>query len=282
MECLATGFGLIEGPVWNADAGLYFSDAAAGGVNLLDRAGNVSTIVPKRRGVGGMAMDGADSLVMGGRDIAVVRIADGKTSPILTLSQLPGATGFNDLTVDAMGRVYVGSLTFRVFSGDTPTPGFLHRIDLDGTVHTVADGILLSNGIAFSADGRLLYHADARADVVRLYDVRADGTLGSWRPFATFGGQGTPDGMKIAVDGSVWVALAHAGIVRVFNADGSHRRDIPVPLPLVTSLCFGGDDLRDLYIVTGSKGGPSESCGSIYRMRSDVAGVPMHAARIRV
>jgi sugar lactone lactonase YvrE len=135
MECLATGFGLIEGPVWNADAGLYFSDAAAGGVNLLDRAGNVSTIVPKRRGVGGMAMDGADSLVMGGRDIAVVRIADGKTSPILTLSQLPGATGFNDLTVDAMGRVYVGSLTFRVFSGDTPTPGFLHRIDLDGTVH---------------------------------------------------------------------------------------------------------------------------------------------------
>lgn len=282
MECLATGFGLIEGPVWNADAGLYFSDAAAGGVNLLDRAGNVSTIVPKRRGVGGMAMDGADSLVMGGRDIAVVRIADGKTSPILTLSQLPGATGLNDLTVDAMGRVYVGSLTFRVFSGDTPTPGFLHRIDLDGTVHTVADGILLSNGIAFSADGRLLYHADARADVVRLYDVRADGTLGSWRPFATFGGQGTPDGMKIAVDGSVWVALAHAGIVRVFNADGSHRRDIPVPLPLVTSLCFGGDDLRDLYIVTGSKGGPSESCGSIYRMRSDVAGVPMHAARIRV
>lgn len=282
MECLATGFGLIEGPVWDAGAGLYFSDAAAGGVNLLDRAGNISTIVPKRRGVGGMAMHGADSLVMGGRDIAVVRIADGKTSPILTLSQLPDATGFNDLTVDALGRVFVGSLTFRVFSGDTPTPGFLHRIDLDGTIHTVADGILLSNGIAFSADGRLLYHADARADVVRLYDVRSDGTLGPWRPFATFGGQGTPDGMKVAVDGSVWVAVAHAGIVRVFNADGSHRRDIPVPLPLVTSLCFGGDDLRDLYIVTGSKGGPSERCGSIYRMRSDVAGVPMHAARIRV
>lgn len=282
MECLATGFGLIEGPVWDAGAGLYFSDAAAGGVNLLDRAGSISTIVPKRRGVGGMAMHGADSLVMGGRDIAVVRIADGKTSPILTLSQLPDATGFNDLTVDALGRVFVGSLTFRVFSGDTPTPGFLHRIDLDGTIHTVADGILLSNGIAFSADGRLLYHADARADVVRLYDVRSDGTLGPWRPFATFGGQGTPDGMKVAVDGSVWVAVAHAGIVRVFNADGSHRRDIPVPLPLVTSLCFGGDDLRDLYIVTGSKGGPSERCGSIYRMRSDVAGVPMHAARIRV
>jgi len=72
MECLATGFGLIEGPVWDAGAGLYFSDAAAGGVNLLDRAGSISTIVPKRRGVGGMAMHGADSLVMGGRDDQVV------------------------------------------------------------------------------------------------------------------------------------------------------------------------------------------------------------------
>ena len=43
---------------------------------------------------------------------------------------------------------------------------------------------------------------------------------------------------------------------------------------MVTSLCFGGDDLRDLYIVTGSRGGPSESCGTVYRMRSDVAGHP--------
>ncbi len=282
MECLATRFGLIEGPVRDARAGLYFSDAVGGGVNLLDRSGNISTVVPKRRGVGGMALHGGDGLVMGGRDIAVVRLADGKTSPLLSLSQLPGATGFNDLTVDATGRVYVGSLTFRVFSGDTPTPGFLHRIDLDGTLHTVADGILLSNGIAFSGDGRLLYHADARADVVRVYDVHPDGALGPWRPFASFGSRGTPDGMKVAVDGSVWVAVAHAGIVRVFNADGSHRQDIAVPLPLVTSLCFGGDDLRDLYVVTGSKGGPSERCGSIYRMYSDVAGVPMHASKVRV
>ena len=279
MECLATGFGLIEGPVWDPGAGLYFSDALEGGVHLLDRAGGISTVVPKRRGVGGMALHGQDGLVMGGRDIAVVRLADGRTSPILSLSQLPGATGFNDLTVDAAGRVYVGSLTFRVFSGDTPTPGFLHRIDLDGTFQTVAEGILLSNGIAFSGDGRLLSPADARAAVVRVYDVQPDGSLGPWRPFATFGGQGTPDGLKVAVDGSVWVALAHAGIVRVFNADGSPRRDIAIPLPLVTSLCFGGDDLRDLYVVTGSKGGPSDRCGSIYRLRSDVAGVPMHPAR---
>ncbi len=68
-----------------------FQRCVGGGVNLLDRSGNISTVVPKRRGVGGMAMHGEDSLVMGGRDIAVVRLADGKTSPILALSHLPGA-----------------------------------------------------------------------------------------------------------------------------------------------------------------------------------------------
>jgi gluconolactonase len=50
----------------------------------------------------------------------------------------------------------------------------------------------------------------------------------------------------------------------------------------VTSLCFGGDDLRDLYVVTGSRGGPSENCGSVFRTRVDVAGLPLHPARIAV
>ena len=50
-----------------------------------------------------------------------------------------------------------------------------------------------------------------------------------------------------------------------------------MPLPMVTSLCFAGDDLRDLYIVTGSRGGPSENCGSIFRARVDVAGLAVAA-----
>jgi len=56
---------------------------------------------------------------------------------------------------------------------------------------------------------------------------------------------------------------------------------VAVPRRMVTSLCFGGDDLRDLYIVTGSRGGPTDTCGTIYRMRADVAGLPLPAARVR-
>ena len=89
------------------------------------------------------------------------------------------------------------------------------------------------------------------------------------------------DGLKVASDGSVWVADAHGGRVAVFNADGTHRQDIAVPLPMVTSLCFGGDDLRDLYIVTGSRGGPHENCGSIFHTRVDVAGPALPPAKVK-
>jgi gluconolactonase len=115
---------------------------------------------------------------------------------------------------------------------------------------------------------------------VRVYDVNADGRVGPWRKFASLGDDKVPDGMKVAVDGSVWVADAHGGRVAVFNPDGSHRKDIAVPLPMVTSLCFAGDDLQDLYIVTGSRGGPHDNCGSIFRTRTDVAGLALPPARV--
>jgi len=282
MQRIATGFGLIEGPVWDSGRGLYFSDVANGGVHLLDHAGAVSPVIPKRRGIGGMALHAADGLVVGGRDIAFVRLADGNTRPLLSLDAIPGATGFNDLTADGAGRIYVGSLAFRVFGGDAPKPGHLHVIDLDGTMRTLSDGVTLTNGLGFSPDGRRLYHSDSRASLVRVYDVNPDGSVSPWRKFATVDGEGVPDGLKVAIDGSIWVADAHGGRVIVFNEDGTHRQDVPVPLPMVTSLCFGGDDLRDLYIVTGSRGGPSENCGSIFRSRVDIAGLALPPARVAV
>jgi gluconolactonase len=282
MQRLAEGYGLIEGPVWDPARGLYFSDVLNGGVFLLDRAGKISPAVPKRRGIGGMALHAAGGLVVGGRDIAFVSLRDGSTRSLLALDAIPGATGFNDLTTDAAGRIYVGSLAFRVFGSETPKPGHLHVIDLDGRMRTLSDGVLLTNGLGFSPDGKRLYHSDARAGLVRVYDARPDGSVGPWRTFATLESGAVPDGLKVASDGSVWVADAHGGRVVVFNPDGSHRRDVAVPLPMVTSLCFGGDDLRDLYIVTGSRGGPSENCGSIFRTRSEVAGLALPVARVAV
>ena len=282
MERVATGYGLIEGPVWDATRGLYFSDVLNGGVFLLDRAGKVTPAIERRRGIGGMALHEAGGLVVGGRDIAWMSLKDTSSKTLLAQSDIPGAVGFNDLTTDAAGRIYVGSLAYKVFGGEPIKPGHLHVIDLDGTMRTLSDGVILTNGLGFSPDGKKLYHSDARAPLVRVYDVRSDGSVGPWRKFASLGEDRVPDGLKVAADGSVWVADAHGGRVAVFNPDGSHRRDIAVPLPMVTSLCFAGDDLRDLYIVTGSRGGPNENCGSVFRMRSDVAGLALPPARVKL
>ena len=251
-----------------------WSDVAHGGVHRLARSGAVTTVIPHRRGIGGMALHADGGLVVGGRNVALEgprRCPDGAV--LLERDQdSRHAIGFNDLTTDAAGRVYVGSLAYRVFAGDAPKPGHLHVIDLDGRARTVADGVLLTNGLAFSPDGLRLYHSDSRAGLVRVYDVAADGSVGAWRPLAPV--NAVPDGMAVAADGSIWVALAEGGAVLVLSPDGTERHRLPVPLPMVTSVCFGGDDLRDLFVVTGSRGGPSDRCGTVYRTRRRRAGPP--------
>jgi len=278
MEALATGYGLVEGPLWRPGEGLYWSDVLNGGVYRRSPSGDVATVLEHRRGIGGLAWHAAGGLVVGGRNIAFKSLDGSRSAVLMDEGAAPGLVGFNDLTTDGAGRIYVGSLAYRVFSGDPPTPGYLHVIDLDGTARIAADGVLLTNGLGFSPDGRRLYHSDARAEVVRVYDVEADGSLSPWRPFARLAG--TPDGLAVAAEGSVWVALAHGGSVVVLEPDGRERRRVPVPLPMVTSVCFGGDDLRDLYVVTGSRGGPRENCGTVFRTRAEVPGMLRPPARV--
>ena len=187
MQELATGYGLIEGPVWDPAHGLYFSDVLGGGIYLLDRKDKVSLAVPKRRGIGGMALHADGGLVAGGRDIVHVSLADHSMKVLLDQKAADDAVGFNDLTTDGTGRIYVGSIAFAIFKGEEMKPGNLYVIDFDGKARQISDGIMLTNGLGFSPDGRLLYHSDARRELVRVYDVGDDGAVGHWRAFAAMG-----------------------------------------------------------------------------------------------
>ena len=239
MEELATGFGLVEGPTWINDTGLLFSDVIKGGVYLLDHLNNVSPIVEHRRGIGGIAIHQENGLIVGGRNIAYKSFTGDKTTILLSNDVTEDAVGFNDLTTDSKGRVYVGSVAFKVFSDDEMIPGHLHVIDVDGSVRTISDGVMLTNGLGFSPDGRTLYHADARDAVVRQYEVSPDGNVSDWKPFVQ-ANNGHPDGLAVAEDGSVWIAMAYGSRVDVFESNGALRESLPVPLPMVTSVCFGG------------------------------------------
>ena len=86
----------------------------------------------------------------------------------------------------------------------------------------------------------------------------------------------------VSEDGAVWVALAGGSGVGVYEPDGSLRQEVTIPVPMCTSVCFGGDDLRDLYFVSGSDGSDGDREGGIYRYRSDVAGLPVATARVTI
>lgn len=283
MEQLAQGYGLVEGPVWEDGKGLLYSDVLFGGVFRLNLDGEVETVFEHRRGIGGMALHEAGGLIVSGRNLSFKPFSGGATVTVLEQDESAGVVGFNDLTTDADGRIYAGALgASPVFDdGREPRAGDLYLVDLDGSARVVALDVQLTNGLGFSPDGATLYHSDSRRQTVFCYNVAADGSLGEKRPFVKTVG-GSPDGLAVSEDGAVWVALAGGGGVGVYSASGAQQDLIEIPQPMCTSLCFGGADRRDLYIVSGSDGSQSDRAGAVFRTRTDVAGLPVAVARTRL
>jgi D-xylonolactonase len=281
VEKLVEGYGLIEGPVWHNERGLLFSDVQAGGVYAVTDRGQVSTVFEHRRGIGGMALHAnGEGLIVSGRNIAYKPFGDGPTIELHRQGAGNSAVGFNDITTDDAGRVYAGELGGSPFDETRGTPGDLWMLDLDGSAHVVGHDVLLTNGLGFSPDGRTLYHSDSLRSAVMKYAVHDDGKLGPKQHFAEMV-RGHPDGLVVSEDGAVWVALASGGSgVGVYNADGSLRTHIDIPLPMCTSLCFGGDGLRQLYIVSGSEGVESDRAGAVFVTDTDVAGLAVGPARV--
>ncbi len=273
FDLLASGFGLVEGPTYAPDGSLYFSDVLGGGVVRLAPAGSVETVIPKRRGVGGIALHADGGLVVGGRDI--VHVKGGVTR---TLFSLPGLPGWNDLCTDSLGRVYAGSVRFFVFeAGATPVPGECFRIDAEGSASELYRDVLHANGIALSPDEQRIVHSDSRRRCLWLHDLDAEGRAVNRRSIAV---DGQPDGLAFDSSGCVWLALAGEGRVDRFRPDGRRDFSLEVPARVVTSLCFGGSDGRDLFVVTADNTREPERRGCVFRTRADVAGAPVHPARI--
>jgi len=275
FERLAGGFGLVEGPrVDDADR-LYFSDARGGGVYCRAPTGDIETVVPKRRGVGGIAIHADGGIVISGRDISHVR--DGSTRIVFRKEGVPG---FNDLFTDAEGGVWVGSQMADPFAaGLKALPGELFRIRADGTTEALYGDVGLTNGIGFSPDGMRLYHSDSARGHVIGHVLDAQGRCSARSVFVETE-SGAPDGLAVDEEGCVWVALYGAGCVARYTPEGKLDRSLDVPARAVASVSFGGSDRRDLYVTTGDSLDDPALRGSIFRTRVDVAGLPAPKARV--
>jgi sugar lactone lactonase YvrE len=273
MRRLVDGFGLLEAARWYDGQGLLFSDMTGGGVYRYDGAvGSPEVVIPHRKGIGGLVAHRSGGLVVAGRNVAH-KGADGTTTVILATG--PDETFFNDLTADAKGRLLVGS----VGVGSSPhesareaqrAPGRLYRVDLEGSVTVLADDVLVSNGLGVAPSGDVLYHVDSYRRTVWAFDD--DDNRRVFAELSEY--DGIPDGLAVAADGSVFVAMAGGGVVLVWRADGTRIAEFPVPQPLVTSVCFGGPALRSLYVLTGVNGQyPDERGGAVYLHDADGPGL---------
>ena len=139
--------------------------------------------------------------------------------------------------------------------------------------------VSLSNGIGFSPDGALLYHSDTARRHVVVHDMSAGGECLNRRVFAE-APRGLPDGLAVDEEGCVWIAAYGGGCVTRFAPTGDLDLHVDVPARQVTSLCFGGPDRRDLYVVTADNAADPALAGTVFRTRVEVPGLAIPFARI--
>lgn len=263
---LAASHGLLEGPCVVED-GIAFSDVIAGGVWHLGADGQVRPLLERRRGIGGLAAVAGGGLAVTGRDLSLLR--DGR---LATWHADPEVTGFNDLTASPTGDVLVGALRYRPLAGEEPAPGELRRVAADGSWQTLADDLIWPNGIAVTADGTILVSDYHRRRVMAYPPGGGAGAV-----FVELA-DGHPDGVALDAEGALWVAGGPSGsLVRVL-ADGTVGAVVDVPARFVSSLCFAGPALDEVFITTADNLATPDTGGTLFRARAEVPGAPLPEA----
>jgi sugar lactone lactonase YvrE len=190
-------------------------------------------------------------------------------------------TRTNDGACDAVGRIWVGTM-----ARDERSPvAALYRVDADYTVTAVVTGTTISNGLGWSPSGRQFYFIDSPTCRVDVFDCNlGTGELENRRRFAAVEVEGAvPDGLTVDAEGGVWVALHGGWGLQRFSPEGELVATVALPVERVTSCCFGGDDLRDLYVTTRREGlSASERAaqplaGCLLRLDVGVAGLQTDA-----
>jgi sugar lactone lactonase YvrE len=186
----------------------------------------------------------------GGVEESRVQLEEGTQRP----AGMPADAEFNDGACDPAGRFWAGTVTLDY----RPGAGALYRLDPDGTVTTMLDGVTESNGIGWSTDGTTMYFVDSGESEPRIrafgFDL-AGGDLGAARDLVRFpAGGAVPDGLVVDAEGCVWVAMWGGGEVRRYAPDGALLAVLPVPVSQPTCPAFGGPGLDELYLTSGWQG----------------------------
>jgi gluconolactonase len=265
-EQLATGFQFTEGPVWQADGSLLFSDIPA---NRTYRwtAETGATIWREPTGnANGLTLDREGRLLAcehSGRQVSRIE-ADGSVVTVADRYRGKRLNSPNDVVVRSDGLIYFTDPPYGIEPEEKEQPWHgVYLITTTGELKLLADDFERPNGLAFSPDESILYVDDSFHRHVRAFDVGADGTISNSRVIADMDHPqpGSPDGMKVDSEGNLYVTGATG--VWVFEPDGTHLGVIVTP-ERPANCAWGGADRCNLYITART---------SLYRVRVKVPGL---------
>jgi sugar lactone lactonase YvrE len=244
-----------EGPTWDAHLKrLLWSDHALGVIHeaTCDSPGRwrenrrwelrrpIAATIPRAKG---------GLIVASGTDI--LRLEEGDDPlPFANISPTRELERINDAKCDRRGRLWAGTMNTDFREGAAA----LYRIDADGHVTRMLDGLTIANGLDWSPDGLTLYCIDSFTRRIDAFDFdEARGEITNRRTVLTMtSGTGIPNGMTVDTEGYLWVAATGAGEVQRYSLDGILLMRVTISTPGATSCAFGGRDGGDLCITSRS------------------------------
>jgi sugar lactone lactonase YvrE len=271
MAVLEHEHSLLEAPRFDRDGAVIYSDVIAGGVWSCSAQGEVRELLGKRRGIGGIVAHAEGGWVISGRD--VIHLAPDGAQRVLLAD--PDACGYNDLATTREGDLLAGVLRYRPLAGEEPRNGALVRLGTDGELRVLSEEVVWPNGIGVSPDGETVYVSDYARELVLA--VPAHG--GRARELC-HSPRGSADGLAVDAQGGVWVALGQGAGVARFLPDGQLDELVPLPARFVSSLSFGGPDLREVLISTADNELRPELGGTLLRARSELPGLLVGPASV--
>ncbi len=268
---------LGEGPVWDSRSSrLVWVDILARRVVLTDVRAGTSEEIPVPLDVGAVAPRAGGGFVAALQDGFWV-IGEGAPRRIAPIPEARPGIRFNDGKCDPAGRFWAGTMAYDQAAGAAA----LYRLDPDGRVSRVLDGVTISNGLAWSPEGETMYYIDTPTQRIDAFTfLPSTGEITDRRSVVHLAPElGVPDGMTIDAEGGLWVALWGGGAVHRYLG-GRLDRAISLPVSQPTSCAFGGEDLDELYVTSAWDGLSAAErraeplAGAVFRIRPGVKGIP--------
>ncbi|WP_447956014.1 SMP-30/gluconolactonase/LRE family protein [Vreelandella sp. EE7] len=275
------GAELGESPVWDERTGtLYFVDITGGRLHAFEPGGGLQTRYTSSQPIGALALTETGDLIFaeGSRVALLDRQTRHVTRTSETVSTAPNHR-FNDGACDPQGRFVSGLMDQDHASGS----GRLYSFDERLTPTRIHEGMGLPNGLAWNRAGSLYFVDSVARRILQADYSPSTGALSNIATFAeTPAHLGRPDGLAMDVEGGIWVCQFNGACLLRYDAYGELTDRLPAPVPRPTSCCFGGDDMKTLFVTSARFGMSAEELerypesGDLFAVRLPVAGEPRY------